>query len=290
MNTLRAVAVVVLALAVVVAAGYAVFAFVLVSSDTSSYTANTTVDYEFDEVLANAEERGFQVQIEDSSGFHPEGVERLDAELGPNYEINRVVFYHADGARIEANVFADEGKTELVLFGPDFEPLSPDELPEDWMVERIQLLFGVDEPTAREYVDEMRAEMTDGDVPIPRTAATERLQFQQLYAEFDGVDRTTRTSGNGQGWIEYHYAVDAAPVGELHFVAERATLTDREGRYSYILNVDRIDGVGVTVHGPAGQELTDAELRDRVRDRFVAVGLPAEAVDDLTFEYDGSVW
>ena len=51
MNTLRAIAVVVLSLAVVVATGYALFAFRLVSNDTSSYTANTTVDYELDEVV-----------------------------------------------------------------------------------------------------------------------------------------------------------------------------------------------------------------------------------------------
>lgn len=290
MNVLRTGAVLVLALALVVAAGYAVFAFVLVSSDTSSYTANTTVDYEFDEVLANAEERGFDVRSEDSTGFHPEGIERLDAELGPNYEINRVVVYHADGARLEANVFADEGKTELVLFGPDFEPMTPDDLPEDWMVERIQLLLGVDEATAREYVDEMRGAMTDDDIPIPQTYATERLQFTAAYAEFDGADRTVRTSGQGQGWVEYHYDVDGEPFGELHFVAERATITDRDGRYTYVLNVDRVDGVGVTVRGPAGQELAEEDLRDRVRELFVAVGLPAEAVDDMEFEYDGSVW
>lgn len=290
MNVLRTGAVLVLALALVVAAGYAVFAFVLVSSDTSSYTANTTVDYEFDEVLANAEERGFDVRSEDSTGFHPEGIERLDAELGPNYEINRVVFYHADGARLEANVFADEGTTELVLFGPDFEPMAPDDLPEDWMVERIQLLLGVDGATAREYVDEMRGAMTDDDIPIPQTYATERLQFVAAYAEFDGADRTVRTSGQGQGWVEYRYDVDGEPFGELHFVAERATITDRDGRFTYVLNVDRVDGVGVTVRGPAGQELAEEDLRDRVRELFVAVGLPAEAVDDMEFEYDGSVW
>lgn len=290
MNALRAIAVVVLSLAVVVAAGYAMFAVVLVSSDTSSYTANTTVDYEYDLVIANAEDRGYTVETIDSSGFHPEGIEQLDAELGPNYEINRVVFYHADGARLVANVFAGEGTTELVLFSPDYEPTTPNDLPEDWMVERIQLLLGVDEATAREYVDEMRAEMTDDDVPIPQTYATERLQFAQVHAEFGGVERTVRTDGTGQGWVEYHYAVDGDPVGELHFVAERATLPDRDGKYTYVLNVDRVDGVGVTVRGPANAELTDAELREAVEERFVEVGLPAEVVDDMTFEYDGSVW
>lgn len=290
MNTLRAVAVLVLAVAVVVAAGYAVFAFVLVSSDVSTYTGNVTVDYEYDAVLADAEARGFTVETVDSSGFHPEGVESLDAELGPNYEITRVVFYHESGARLDANVFADEGKTELVLFGPDFEPVGPDDLPEEWLTERVQLLLGVDEQTARGYVDEMRAATTDDDIPVPQTYASERLQFAAAYAEFDGHDRTVRTDGTGQGWVEYRYAVDGTATGELHFVAERAELTDRDGRYTYVLNVDRVDGVGVTVKGPANAELTESELRDRVKERFVAVGLPAEVVDEMTFEYDGSVW
>lgn len=290
MNTLRTVAAIVLSLAIVVAGGYAVFAFVLVSSDVSTYTANATVDYDYDAVLSDAEAHGFTVETVDSSGFHPAGIDRLDAELGPNYEIARVVFYHESGARLDASVFADEGKTELVLFGPDFESVGPDDLPEDWLTERIQVLFGVDEATARGYVDEMRAATTDDDIPIPQTYTNERLQFAAAYAEFDGHDRTVRTDGAGQGWVEYHYAVDGTATGELHFVAERATVTDRDGRYTYVLNVDRVDGVGVTVRGPASAELSESELRDRVTERFVAVGLPAEVVDDMTFEYDGSVW
>lgn len=290
MNALRAIAVAVLALAVVVSAGYALFGFVLVSNDGSTYTATTTVDYDYDEVLAEAETSGYSVEIVDSSGYHPEGVDQLDAELGPNYEVFRVVFYHEAGSRLDATVFDEEGTVELVLFGPEYEPIDPDALPEDWMGQRIQLALGVDEPTARAYVDEMRASTMDDDVPIPQTYVPGSLQFEPVYAAFDGANRTVHANGDGQGWVEYHYTVDGERRGELQFVVERATITDRDGRYTYVLAVDRIDGVGVVVRGPADAERSANELRSAVRERFVAVGLPAAAVDDMTFEYERSDW
>lgn len=289
MNTFRTVAVVLLAVAVAVAVGYAAFFTLLVSADSSAYTATTTAEYDYDEVVAAAEEQGWEVRNEDSSGFHPDDGAALESELGPNYEVARVVYYHESGIRLDVTSFADEGITELVLFGPDFEPLAPDALPEAWLVDRIQLALGVDEATARSYVEEMRAAM-DGDVPIPQTYANEQLQFAAVYESFDGHERWVRTDSGGQGWVEFHYSVDGTPTGELHFVTERATLTLRDGRTTYVLNVDRVDGIGVAVRGPAGMDRTDAELRSSVREQFAALGIPPEAADDLTFEYDPSVW
>ncbi|WP_255149554.1 hypothetical protein [Halorarius halobius] len=289
MNLLRTVAVVLVALAVVVAAAYAVFAVVLVSADRSAYTANTTAAFDYDAVVANATAAGYDVERVGSSGFHPDGTPDLDAELGADYEVVRTVFYHPDGWRFEANVFAGEGRTELVVFGPEFGPVDPDALPDAWLLDRVQLTLGVDSPTAQRYVDEMRGAVTD-DAPIPRTYAAERLRFSAVYAAFEGHERTVTTGMPGQGWTELHYASDGRATGELHFVVARAEVTDRDGRLSYVLNVDRNGGVGVTVHGPAGMERSDAELRAAVRERFAAVGIPPTAADGLRFEYDPSVW
>lgn len=290
MNLPRVLAVSVVVLAVVAAAGYAAFAFVLYTSDRSAYTA---ADYDYDAVLSNAEAAEYDVRRVDSSGFHPDGIDALDAQLGPGYEVVGASYYHESGARLEASVFADEGKTELVLWGSDYEPVDPDALPEEWMVERIGFLLGVDDATARGYVDEMRAALTDDDVRVARTHAAEPLRFDAVYAEFEANDADSpavRTSHDGRGAVTYEYAADGDAAGQLEFVVERAVLTDREGRYAYALSVDRAGGVGVTVHGPAGKERSDADLRESVRERFVALGIPAEAADELTFEYDGSVW
>lgn len=292
MNALRAAAVAVVVLALVVAAGYAVFGFVLVSSDRASYTANATTAFDYDAVVANASAAGYDVETVDSFGFHPSEPANLEAALGPNYEVVRVVFYGPDGWRFEANVFADEGRTELVAFDPDFDPVDPAALPEDWLVDRIQLVLGVEAARAEGYVDEMRAAVTDDDVAIPQTYADERLEFADVYAALEGDrdDRSVTTGTPGQGWTEYHYARNGQPTGELHFVVERAQLTDREGNWAYRVTVDRNGGVGVEIVGPAGADRDEADLRAALRERFTTLGIPPTVADDLTFAYDSSVW
>lgn len=292
MNYVRVGVAVVLAVAVLVAAAYAVFAVLLVSADQSTYTANTTTSYDFDAVVSNAEAEGFTVRTEDASGFHPDGVAELDAALGPEYEISSVVFYHEDGSQLYVAVFEEPGRrTELVYFPSDFRPADPEALPEDWLVDRISLALGADESTARSYVDEMRAAITDDDVPIPRTYTDERLQFHPVYEAFEAdADPAAVTGGDGQGWVEYHYDRDGTRAGELHFVVGRAILTDRIDGHRYTLNVDRVGGVTVAVSGRSGAEIPETELRENVRSVFARLGIPPEAADDLTFEYDSSVW
>ncbi|WP_255195911.1 hypothetical protein [Halorarius litoreus] len=292
MNALRAGVAIVLGVAVLIAGAYAVFAFVLVSADQSTYTANTTAEYDYDAVIATAEAEGFTVRTEDASGFHPEGVDDLDAELGPEYEIGAVVYHHENGGQLRVAVFEEPGRmTELVYFGPDFEPVAPEDLPEPWLVDRITLSLGVDESTAQGYVDEMRGALTDDDVAVAQTYSDERLQFEPVYEAFEAeATPTVRTSGDGQGWVEYHYERDGTPIGELDFIVARAILSERIDGRGYTLNVDRVGGITVSVTGRAGAEIPDAELRENVRDVFEQLGIPAEAADDLEFEYDGSVW
>jgi len=290
-SRLRIVAIVAVAIVVLVAASYAVFALVLGAFDQSTYTANATADYDYDGVLDGAREVGYDVRTVDSSGFHPDGVTELDAELGPDYEVVGVTYYHDGGIRLEFDVFAEDELTQLAVYGPAYEPVSADELPEAWLVQRITLALGVDEATARRYVDEMRAATTDDDLPIPETDADERLQFAAVYDELDGYGTPeTRTWDDGQGGLVYNFTSDGEAVGHLTFIVGRAELTDRENRHRYVFNVDRVGGIGVTVHGPAGGEVPEAELRERIRDRFVAIGIPGDAADDLEFAYDGSVW
>lgn len=292
MNTLRTGVAIVLGLAILVVAAYAVFALVLVGADQSTYTANTTADYDYDAVVATAEAEGFTVRTEDSSGFHPEGVDALDAELGPDYEIAAVVYFHENGSLLRVNVFEEPGRmTELAYFGPDFRPVAPEDLPEAWLVDRITLSLGVDEATARGYVDEMRGALTDDDVPIARAYTDERLQFEAVYDAFEAETApTVHSSGDGQGWVEYHYERAGRSLGELDFVVGRAILTDRIDGHDYTLNVDRVGGITVSVTGRAGSEVPEAELRENVRGVFDRLGIPAEAAEELEFEYDGSVW
>lgn len=286
MNKLRTIGLIALATVVLGAGAYAVFGFVLVSADRATYTASTTTDFDYDTVLATAEAEGFAVETVDSVGFHPEGIDELDATLGPDYEVARIVFYHEDGGHLDATVFADEGITELAYWKEDAPQALP---PESWLVDRISLLFDIDDATAEGYVDEMRAAIDDDDVPIPQTTVNDRIEFAAAYEEFDSTPSTTRTGTPGQGWVEWHYTSGSRPVGELHFIVGRAELTHSADGRTYTLNVDRTGGVGVTVQS-SDRDIPRDELREGVRELFETVGIPPKAAADLTFEYDSSVW
>jgi hypothetical protein len=288
MNPLRTLALLVAAGVVVVALGYAAFGAVLYSFDQSTYAANTTATYDYDAVMTDAKAAGYSVRTVDSFGFHPDGVEGLDAELGSDYEIVRVVYYHESGLELDLTV-ADGGRTELAVYDREFRPVGPERLPEAWLLERIQLALGVDEATAESYVAGMRAEAADRETP--RTYAAERLLLAPIYAEFESrASPVVRAEGDGQGGVVYEYTTGNDDIGELRFVVGRAELSDRDGRWEYVLNLDRAGTIGVTIHGPTGVEVSEDELRERIRERFVAIGIPASAAEDLTFEYEGSVW
>ncbi|MFC5369140.1 hypothetical protein [Salinirubrum litoreum] len=288
MKALRTLGLLLVAAVLVVVAAYAAFGVILYSFDQATYTANTTAVYDYDEVLTTAESSGYAVERVDSVGFHPDGVTALDAALGDDYEVTRVVFHHESGVELHLTV-ADGDRTELVVYGREYTPVDSDRLPPAWLTDRLQLALGVDRATAEGYVDELRSRAADGETP--QTYADERLRLAPVYAAFEAEGSPiVRTSGDGQGGVVYQYTTDGADAGELWFVVGRAELTDRDGRWTYVLNVDRAGTIGVTVHGPPGAERAEGDLRESIRDRFAALGIPPDAAADLTFEYDGSVW
>lgn len=77
---------------VVIVAAHAMFAGLLIGSDVASYSPDgvTLSDVEFEDAPERAEIAGYTVERVGSSGFHPEGVDELDTELGPDYEGVRV--------------------------------------------------------------------------------------------------------------------------------------------------------------------------------------------------------
>lgn len=291
---------------VAVAVAYALFGFILASSDVAAYTSDSTVvaDLDFDAALANAEAAGYEVERPDSSGFHPEGIDALDRELGSDYEAFRVVFYYGpgfgaepnDGAtagRMEAVLYTDEGKAEVEFFREDPRgPFSAADLPpDDWMTERLVLLFEVDDARAREYVADVQASVEDDERLVPGVTVTEPVDFHAVYDEFAGrADEVTTTESDGQGWHERRYHADGERFGGLDLVLARAEITHEDGGHTYVVNLDRGGGVALTVLADGGEEIPETEYRAVFHEMFDEMGLPPQAVERLTFEYDPSVW
>lgn len=138
----------------------------IISSDRARYFSASTIsvdDFDYDATKATAETAGYTVDgpyygtlKETSVGFHPDGIDELDAQFGTDYRVDHVVFHYSSTTRVTAG-FREDSDTELHLrderawMGPD--PFLPEYLPdEDWLIERLTLLFDIESERAREYV------------------------------------------------------------------------------------------------------------------------------------------
>ena len=71
---------------------------------------------------------------------------------------------------------------------------------------------------------------------------------------------------------------------------QSAEMQQKDGDQTYTLKLDRLGGLYTWIGLPVNEEISEEEYRDAVREMFDNIGLPAEAVADLTFEYSPSIW
>jgi len=300
MNKLRLVAVAVVGTLVAVAAAYAIFAGVLIGADVASYTSDgvTVSDLAYEDALDGADAAGYEVERVGSSGFHPAGIDELDADLGPGYEASRVTFDHSASTRLWATFYAEEGITVVTLFADDAgADLTVGDLPpEAWLVDRLTLLFEMDEATAAAYVDEFQTAVSTGDPTEPgaSTPSVEvdepvafRTAYEDLTARATAVDAT---STPGSGWHERVYHAGDERLGSAEFVLSRATVTHEVDGYTYRVHVDYHGGVAVDAQTRASREFEEDAVRAAFGEMFEAMGIPPETADHVQFSYRGSVW
>ena len=283
-----------------VVAAYAIFAVLLIGFDVASYSSDgvTVSDLDFEDTLERADTAGYSVERVGSSGFHPEGIADLDEELGPDYEAFRVTFEYSETKRMWATFHADEGITALTFFADDargsftVEHLPPDE----WLIDRLTLLFEMDEATAETYVDELKDQIRTGDPSAPGAATPninvdEPVDFHATYEDFTARStRVNASSSPGSGWHERGYYAEERTLGSIEFVLQRATITHDANGYTYRVHVDYHGGVSVDAQTRAHREFEEDEVRTVFRGMFDEMGIPPDTVDHLHLEYRGSVW
>ena len=293
--------VIILGVGVVVLLGfYALFGLVLVGADVASYSSEGVVvaELEFDDVLANADAAGYTVERVGSSGFHPQGIGELDAELGPEYEVSRVIFEYAADSRMWVTIYANEGVTEVRFFADDLRgPFTEAHLPpDDWVIEQFVLAFDVDETTAEGYLDELTDDIrtTDPSTPgasTPTITVGESVDFAAVHDELTArATDVTATEADGSGWVEWRYVDGDTRIGGVDFVVQRVRIVHIADGHTYRVHVDRLGGVNVAVESRPHRIYEEDEIRDVVRELFAELGIPPETVDRLAFEYRGSVW
>ncbi|OTF02404.1 hypothetical protein [Halorubrum sp. SD612] len=300
MNVFRWAAIAIVGAVIVVAAAYAVFAGVLIGSDVASYSSDgvTVSGLGYEDALARASAAGYAVERVGSSGFHPEGVDELDAELGPEYEAFRVTFDHSETKRLWATFYADEGVTVVTVFADDNRgEFTVDDLPPDeWLVDRLTLLFEMDEATAEGYVEELRADVRAADpgepgAGTPEMRVDEPVAFRATYAELTArATATNESSVPGSGQYTREYYAGEERLGGIDFVLPRATVTHEADGYTYRVHLDYHGGVEVDAQTRASRSFEEDDVRAAFRRMFEEMGIPPETADHLRLEYRGSVW
>lgn len=300
MNKLRWVAVALVGIVIVVAAAYAIFAGVLIGSDVASYSSDgvTVSDLAYEDALARAGAAGYAVERVGSSGFHPEGIDELDAELGPEYEAFRVTFDHSETKRMWATFYAGEGTTVVTVFADDNRgEFTVDDLPPDeWLVDRLTLLFEMDEATAEAYVEGLKEDVRTGNpsepgAGTPELRVDEPVAFRAAYDEFTSRATTVNaSSAPGSGVHVREYYADEGRLGSVEFVLPRATVTHEADGYTYRVHLDYHGGVEVDAQTRASRSFEEAAVRAVFRQMFEEMGIPPDTIDHMSLEYRGSVW
>lgn len=283
-----------------VIAGYAIFAGILIGFDVASYSSEgaTVSGLEFEDVLVRAETAGYTVERVGSSGFHPEGIDELDAELGSDYEVFRVTFEHSETRRMWATFHTEEGITVVTLFADDARgPFTADHLPPDeWLVDRFTMLFEMDQATASTYVEELKDQIRTGDpsapgANTPSIEVTEPVDFHATYSDLTTRATTVNASSSpGSGWHERGYYGEESKLGGIEFVLSRATVTHQVNGYTYRVHVDYHGGVSVDAQTRANRKFGEDDVRAVFREMFDKMGIPPDTIDHLPLEYRGSVW
>lgn len=288
------------AVAVGLLAAYAVFAGALIGTDVASYASDgvTVPGLSYEAALDGAAAAGYGVERIGSSGFHPAGIGELDAELGPEYEAVRVTFDHSETKRLWATFYGGEGVTVVTLFaddaGGDFtvEDLPPDE----WLADRLTLLFEMDDATAERYVEELKTDVRTADpgdpgASAPTVSVGEPVAFRATYEELTArATAVNATSEPGSGWHVREYYADGERLGGAEFVLSRATVTREANGYTYRVHIDYHGGVTTDARTRASRSFEEADVRAVFREMFEAMGIPPETADHLRYEYRGSVW
>lgn len=278
--------------------------FGMIGSDRARYFSVSEIsveefDYETTKTAGNAV--GYTVDgpyygtLKEPSGIHPDGIEELDRRFGSDYRVEHVVFHHSSITSLRA--WFDEGSpTELTIrderawTGPD--PFLPEYLPdENWLTEIVMLLFDIGLDQAREYIDQFRDTITNEETDLPTIEVSEKVTFDAAHQYL--LQESTAAEGShsgGGGWHIVTYTRDHDLLAEVGFQLQSTKIIHNRGKGTYIVQFDPLGAVGLEITLPAGESIPEEERQTVFREMFYRLGFPPELVDDVEFEYVGSMW
>lgn len=296
-NTKKVIMGVILA-AVLIAAVYASFAFLLITSDRASYRASgkTLGKIDYDMVISSAKNAGyiadgpFYVNSKEKIGLQPSGIGELDERLGEEYRVLLVKFYYRDDSFFEVT-FPRAGETTVFFFNEIFlPPVKLTDLPDDeWIIEKFGLMFGLNDQKARNYLTQLKESITRGQEP--KILIKEALNFPAVYNNLKKTStNSTFSLPLGEGWCRETFYKENKTTGAIDYVVPSVKIIHQDKGHEYTIHIDRLGGVDLKIELNAGEKIPEEEYRGVFKEMFASLGLPPESVSEFEFKYVPGNW
>jgi hypothetical protein len=284
---------------------YASFAFTLISTDNASYYSEGrnlgTIDY--NQMISNARQTGYIVEgpmyidsdLFEASGIWSPGVSQVRAYLGDSFWVSSLNYYFPEGTTIEVRF--ENGTTILNLYNEtwqdqSFSQFETKHLPgNEVMVERIRVIFGVNDAAAQTYLGLLKRNIENEDSTTATLIVTHPPDFNSTYTDMKNMSDTfifTETTGTGS--IRQVFYEDNRIIGSIGYILQNSKIIHQQSGNDYIMQADTRGGVNLQVRLAAGTEIPEEEYKSVFRKMFSDLGLDPEEVDHFDFAYSPSSW
>ena len=266
-------------------------------ADHASYWSESRqLNIDYDAVLTAARDTGYTVDepyyvgTKEARGVRPDGFADFDNRFGPEYRVFGFTFFPTEYIFVEFWL-TDETPTVTLIDDRGFEEFPVESLPPDaWLLNRLTLAFDVSETTARDHMADFREQVTEG-TSTPSIDVDAPVSFPRVYEaiETERTDASGSETG-GDGWYKETSYQDDNRYATVDIIVQSTEIRHENADRTYTIKLDRLGGFYVTIRLPVGEEIPEDDYRQVFKDIFDDIGLPTEVVDDLAFEYAGSIW
>ncbi len=284
--------------------GLLAFFTLIANYDQASYYGNE-VDigpFDYNSVVTNAEKAGYDVsgpytRLDKANLIEPGNIESLEKRFERDYRVSRVELYYNLNTYLEFK--KDENNRTLVtLFNlshhddaGNITPQLPSMFPDDsWMLKMLGLSLGLSETSSKEFLKKLENEAPNqkGFVSL---STKEGVDFPTVYAYLN--QSSTNTVIKSGTWNEEEFYRNEKEIGYVGFVIPETTISTSRNSSKYSVRVSSSGFIHAEIimhSGSAGKEIPEDEYKTVFREMFENLGLPAEKVDEIKFNYSPSMW
>ena len=295
------------ALTIILAAGllasvYASFGLILIYSDHAGYstTGSNLGEIDYDEIISNAKKAEYKVDgpyyvnTKDTIGVHPSNIKELDERFGEDYRFLSVTYYYREN--VYFSTWHSESGTDISFYNEDrpdtLAPFKPEDLPPDeWIVEKFKLMFGITEQESKDYLTQLKDSIGNSQEVSGKISIKEELDIAAVYSNLKETSTYSNASPtSGEGWFKETFYNQDKKIGVLDFLVTNTRVILQDNGHEYMIKIDRMGGVDIGIKLGAKEQIPEEEYRRIFKDMFVNLGLPAEKVDEIEFEYIPGLW